>query len=51
MEYSSTIKKNKLLAYCWWLMPVTLATWEADMGKNAVQAQPQQIVQETTPPK
>jgi hypothetical protein len=39
--------KNK--DFSWWLTPVTLATWEAEMERIVVQGQPRQIVCETPP--
>jgi hypothetical protein len=30
-----------------WHLPLILSTWEADIGKTAVQGQPWQIVHET----
>jgi hypothetical protein len=32
----------------WWLTPVILATWEADIGRIVVGGQPEQIIQETS---
>jgi hypothetical protein len=31
----------------WWLTPIILASWEAEIGKIMVQGQPRQIIQET----
>jgi hypothetical protein len=32
----------------WWLVPLILATWEAEIGKMTIQGQPKHIAQETT---
>jgi hypothetical protein len=34
-----------------WLIPVSLATWEAEIQRIEVQCQPRQIVLETSSPK
>jgi hypothetical protein len=34
-------------AECWWLMPIILATQEAESWRSVVQSQPRQIVRET----
>jgi hypothetical protein len=39
--------KTKGLAWCWWLMPVILATQEAEIRRIMVGSQPRQIVCET----
>jgi hypothetical protein len=39
--------KIKIVAGCQWLMPVILATWEAEIRKIEVQSQPGQIVHKT----
>jgi hypothetical protein len=38
--------KNKLARH-WWLTPIILVTWEAEIRRIAVQSQPRQIVLET----
>jgi hypothetical protein len=37
----------KIIARLWWLMPVILATQEAEIRRIMVQGQPRQIVYET----
>jgi hypothetical protein len=32
----------------WWVTPIILATWEADIGRIVVGGQPEQILQETS---
>jgi hypothetical protein len=39
--------KTLLLTRCWWLIPVILATREAEIRRMAVQSQPRQIVHKT----
>jgi hypothetical protein len=39
--------KYRLLAGCWWFMPVILGTKEAEIRKITVQSQPRQTVCET----
>jgi hypothetical protein len=38
-------------SWCWWLMLLILATWEAEMGRIMVGGLPGQIVRETLLPK
>jgi hypothetical protein len=46
----SDLKKKKSVCLAQWLMPVILATWEAEIRRIAVQGQLGQIVHETPPP-
>jgi hypothetical protein len=43
--------KSSRPAGCWWLVPVILASWEADIRRIEVRGQPRQIVHETLSPK
>jgi hypothetical protein len=43
----SVIKLKSKLSWALWLMPVILATWEAEFRRNAVLGQPGKIVHET----
>jgi hypothetical protein len=45
--FSKKILKEVIKLGCWWLMPVIIATREAEIRRNAVRSQPRQIVQET----
>jgi hypothetical protein len=45
--YDSFFFKSKYCCWVLWLMPVTLATWEAEIRKIVVSGQPRQIVRET----
>jgi hypothetical protein len=38
---------SNVLARCWWLKPVILATQEAEIRRTTVQSQPGQIVRQT----
>jgi hypothetical protein len=40
------ILKNEKGCQYWWLTPVILATWEAEIGRIVVQGQPGQIVRQ-----
>jgi hypothetical protein len=44
---NSSYKVIFSLAGCWWLTPVILATWEAEIRRIAVRGQTRQKVQET----
>jgi hypothetical protein len=43
--------KKYTIVRCQWLMPVTLTTWEVEIGRTKVQGQPGQIVLKTPSPK
>jgi hypothetical protein len=45
------IRNFKFVARCWWLTPVILGTWEAEIRRIMVPGQPGQIVHETLSPK
>jgi hypothetical protein len=45
-EYYYSVKKRTITRN-WWLMPVTLATQEAEIRRISAQGQLEQIVQET----
>jgi hypothetical protein len=45
------IQQKLMDAGRWWLIPVMLATWEAEIRSFMVQGQPGHIVQETSSPK
>jgi hypothetical protein len=47
----TSVLMRKDLAGCWWLTPVILATWEAEIRRILVQGHPKQIVHETPSPK
>jgi hypothetical protein len=47
MEASFLTVKNGSYARCWWLMPVILATQEAEIRRIVAQSQLGQIVHET----
>jgi hypothetical protein len=42
---------GEVLRGCQWLMPVILATWEAEIGRTVIQGQPGQTVHEAPSPK
>jgi hypothetical protein len=44
-------RKIVLVARCWWLTPVIVDIWEAEIGRITVQDQPRQIVPKTPSPK
>jgi hypothetical protein len=39
--------KRTMRAGCWWLTPIILATWKAEIGRTVVSGQPRQVVCET----
>jgi hypothetical protein len=39
------------LARCWWLIPIIVATWEAEIERIEVRGQPRQIVHMPLSPK
>jgi hypothetical protein len=47
---SNALKIDKL-ARDWWLMPVILATWEAEIRRITVGGQPRLIIRGTPSPK
>jgi hypothetical protein len=42
--------KCAFLAKCWWLTPVFLATWQAEIGRITTRSQPQANSSQDTPP-
>jgi hypothetical protein len=51
LSSNSNTKKKKREREFWWLTPVILPSWEAEIRKIMVQGQPGQIVLETLSPK
>jgi hypothetical protein len=43
--------KISCIARCWWLMPVILTSWEAEIRRIEIQDQSRQIGHETPSPK
>jgi hypothetical protein len=46
-EYCRVLRTESKNSQVWWLMPVILASREAEIRRIEVQSQPRQIVQET----
>jgi hypothetical protein len=49
-EASISLFKNGCLSRWQWLLPVILATWEAEIRRLTIQGQPGQIIRETASP-
>jgi hypothetical protein len=44
MSVVNRLSKGRQRARYWWLTPVILATWEAEISRIQIQSQPRQIV-------
>jgi hypothetical protein len=42
--------KTQIISWCWWLMPIILATQETEIGRLTVQGQARQKVHKTLIP-
>jgi hypothetical protein len=45
--YKKRLFRKKISAGHWWLMPVILTTWEAEIRRIKVRSQPGKIAQKT----